>query len=127
MKVRLILHLMEFLLALLYVIFIWPLYEGSESLWGGFICLGYLFVFAVYCGMNTFFIFMCIAGGVAHTVGRHQAMIYLVMCIIFAIVVYILFADSLGSFSCLPVIVPNCIYYLAQGIRTIHNYKDKMI
>ena len=55
MSKQLIIHILEFTLSFIYVMLIWPVYEGEDYLWGCFICISYIIIIASYCIMRQIF------------------------------------------------------------------------
>ena len=53
MKIHIILHILEFTIAFIYVVLIWPVYEGEDYLWGCFICISYLMIIVSYSIMHS--------------------------------------------------------------------------
>ena len=53
MSKQLIIHILEFTLSFIYVMLIWPVYEGEDYLWGCFICISYIIIIASYCIMRS--------------------------------------------------------------------------
>lgn len=116
MSKQLIIHILEFTLSFIYVMLIWPVYEGEDYLWGCFICISYIIIIASYCIMRSLLPAMKIACDVydipTHT-WKKLFFANIPWCA-FALFISLVFQGSLGYFACLPIVVPNGICLLFQ-------------
>ena len=121
MSKQLIIHIFEFTLSFIYVMLIWPVYEGEDYLWGCFICISYIIIIASYCIMRSLLPAMKIACDVydipTHT-WKKLFFANIPWCA-FALLISLVFQGSLGYFACLPIVVPNGISLLFQLLKRI--------
>ena len=121
MSIQIIIHVLEFSLAFLYVVLIWPVYEGEDYIWGCFICISYLMLIASYCIMCSIVPAMKIACDVYHTPAYtwKQFVLTNIPWCVFALFTFYVFHGTLGGLACLPIVFPNGIYLLFQTIKRI--------
>lgn len=116
MTIPFIVHIVEFLLALSYIVYVWPVYEGENYIWGMVVCLGYISSLVFYCIIASLLPAMKIACEVTNiSSSRWKQLLYNnVLWCAFALFLILSFNNSLGYFACLPVVLPNFAYFLYQ-------------
>lgn len=121
MNTQIIIHISEFILSFIYVVLIWPVYEGEDYLWGFFICISYLIIIASYCIIRSLLPAMKIACNVHYIPAYNWKQLALAnfAWFVFAFFIFFVFYGSLGYFACLPIVFPNGIYLLYQLIKRI--------
>lgn len=114
MKSYLIIHIFEIILALIYIMYIWPVYEGEDYLWGIMVCIGYILSLVIYCIITSLLPAMQIACGVTDTTYSHRKKIlyYTIQWCAFTIFIVLAFNNSLNYYACIPIIIPNCVFLL---------------
>lgn len=128
MKSFFILHFFEIILAVIYIVYNWPIYEGEDYLWGVIICIGYILSIAFYCIITSLIPAMRIACDVTKKqYSQWKGILYYnILWCAFAILIVLLFGNSLSFFACLPIVLPNCIFliYLLFGTHNVKNHED---
>ena len=121
MSVQIIIHVLEFCIAFIYIVLIWPVYEGEDYIWGCFICISYLMVIALYCIMHSLLPAMKIACDVYYipSYSLKQLVLANIPWWIFTLFIFFVFHGSLGYLACLPIVFPNGVYLLFQIIKRI--------
>lgn len=124
MKNRVVIHIVEMALTIIYVFYIWTEYKGQDYMFIWFYSIGYFILNSTYCVLPA----MKIACGVTdvrvHTWWR-ILLSNLPWCIL-TLIIILLFSSSLGYSACLPIVIPNSIYLLYLLIRRLlNNRKDE--
>ena len=113
-------HLIEFMLAVGYVIIKWPFFVGSDFFLNYVYCFIYLSVIALYFTISSIIPAMKIACQIKTELSKSRLLCLQLPWVIFTIIVFYCFKESLGSLSCLPIILPNGINLVCLVI-----FKDK--
>ena len=128
MNNRIVIHIVEFVLACIFIVVKWPIYEGSEFDYGAFLCFEYLFIIATFCFIGSLWSTMRKACDVSDDSKQQWWRILLSnapWCVL-TLVILLLFSSSLGYSACLPIVIPNSIYLLYLLIRRLlNNRKDE--
>lgn len=121
MSAQLIIHILEFSIAFIYIVLIWPVYEGEDYIWGCFICISYLMVIASYCIMRSLLPAMKIACDVYSipSYSWKQLVLANIPWCAFTLFTFFIFHASLGYIACLPIFSQNGIYLFFQIIKRI--------
>lgn len=119
MIISFIIHIIEILLGALYIVYIWPIYGGEDYIWGMIVCLGYFSSLVFYSIIASLLPAVRIACGVTNRFySRWKQLLYnnISWCA-FALFLILTFNNSLGFFSCFPIVLPNFFYFLYQQFR----------
>ena len=114
MRNRIVVHIIEFILSILHIVLIWPVFVENDFLYGCLWCFGYLAIIAVYCGFAALIPAMKIACDVndtQKTKGWTQ-LLSNVPWFLFSVFIIFVFGSKLGYLACLPIVIPNSIYWL---------------
>lgn len=127
MNIQFLIHVMELILSFIYIVLIWPVYEGEDYLWGCFISISYLVIIASYSIIRSLLPVMKIACDVfVKTVCTwKQILLDNIPWCSFALLVFFVFRDSLGCYACLPIVIPNGIYLLYLHIKVKRGAIDR--
>ncbi len=114
MKIPVLIHVSELILAVAYILVIWPVYEGEDFLWGLFVCASYLLLISIYSFIRLLMPIMSAASDIIENPAnkKKRVMSDIIPWFLFSLVLLLIFGCTLGCYACLPIIVPNSIYLL---------------
>lgn len=121
-----VIHFIEFVLAIIYIVVKWPLYEGSEFDYGAFICFEFLFIIISYCFIGSIWSTMkkaCDVMDVSKQQWWYTLLSNLPWCLL-TLIIFFLFGNTFGYFACLPIVIPNCVYLIYQFFQVFCKNKN---
>ena len=123
MSAQLIIHILEFSIAFIYIVLIWPIYEGEDYIWGCFICISYLMVIASYCIMRSLLPAMKIACDVYSipSYSWKQLVLANIPWCAFTLFTFFIFHASLGYIACLPIFSQMAFTYFFRLLNELQS------
>ena len=112
MKKQILLHITELLLALTFIVIKWPFYEGDEYISNFVYCGVYIILILFYCAISALVPAMKLACNINE--GNSNTIKKIITSqtpwVIFAAIIAYAFQNSLGLWSCIPIVFPNCFF-----------------
>ena len=122
MTARIVVHVSEFVLSVIYIVLIWPIYVEDDFVYGCLWGIGYLVTVAIYCGIAALIPAMHIACDVGEEQNNKgwNRLLSNIQWFLISVFILLIFGNTLGYIICLPIVIPNLVYLLYQSIREYH-------
>ena len=120
MVAKILIHIIECVFSIIYIVLIWPVYVENDFIYGCLWCIGYLLIIAFYSGISALIPAMQIACNVSgeRKTKRRTRMLSQIPWISFTIFIIFAFGKNLGFFACLPIVIPNLTYFIYLVYRS---------
>lgn len=121
MRTQAIICVTEIIFALILVALEWPIAKGEDYIWGLIISFCYLTLIIISTVTRILVPAMRIACGLNKSEEKNTNNLFIrhLAWILWAFVVACLFSNSIGLISCLPIIIPNCVYFIVKKDQEI--------